>query len=298
VIADINNVPIFIAGAVVIVLAVFLVIGTFGRKSSRAGTGQLARETYQRDKASHVDGAPSGDDGDKVAVGATGAEIERAARIDRIGGELVPKEKGDLSPFVPPDPEAIGVTRRQFFNRSIVAFMILGISGFGAAVLGFLWPVPKGGFGSKIKVGKISDINANITSGKGFYYLAEGRMWITQYPLADVDKAAKVYPPPVLNSLKAGIAVMYQKCPHLGCRVPSCATSQWFECPCHGSQYNRVGEKKGGPAPRGMDRFTTEVDGDELTVDTGTVFQGPPIGTNTTGQEAEGPHCVTGSGGH
>ena len=31
--------------------------------------------------------------------------------------------------------------------------------------------------------------------------------------------------------------------------------SQWFECPCHGSKYNRVGEKHGGPAPRGLDRF-------------------------------------------
>jgi cytochrome b6-f complex iron-sulfur subunit len=33
-----------------------------------------------------------------------------------------------------------------------------------------------------------------------------------------------------------------------------------------------------------------------LTVNTGQIVQGPPIGTNTTGQEAEGPHCV--SGGH
>ena len=79
--------------------------------------------------------------------------------------------------------------------------------------------------------------------------------------------------------------------------MPSCATSQWFECGCYGSQYNRVGEKKGGPAPRGMDRFAMEVGGDQFTVDTGTIIQGPPIGTNTTGQEAEGPHCV-GGGGH
>ncbi|NDH97889.1 MAG: hypothetical protein EBZ17_10640, partial [Actinobacteria bacterium] len=86
---------------------------------------------------------------------------------------------------------------------------------------------------------------------------------------------------------------LYQKCPHLGCRVPECVTSQWFECPCHGSQYNRVGEKRGGPAPRGMDRFATSVSADGvLTVDTGTIIQGPPIGTNTTGQEAEGPNCI------
>jgi cytochrome b6-f complex iron-sulfur subunit len=32
-------------------------------------------------------------------------------------------------------------------------------------------------------------------------------------------------------------------------------------------------------------------------VNTGTVIPGPPIGVNTTGQEAEGPHCV-GAGGH
>ena len=69
---------------------------------------------------------------------------------------------------------------------------------------------------------------------------------------------------------------LYQKCPHLGCRVPSCATSQWFECPCHGSQYNRVGEKKAGPAPRGMDRFpvTVGANGDVI-VSTGTIVTGP-----------------------
>ena len=44
-----------------------------------------------------------------------------------------------------------------------------------------------------------------------------------------------------------------------------------------------------------MDRFAMSVTDDVLTVDTGTVIQGPPIGTNTTGQEAEGPHCVGGA---
>jgi cytochrome b6-f complex iron-sulfur subunit len=34
-----------------------------------------------------------------------------------------------------------------------------------------------------------------------------------------------------------------------------------------------------------------------LEVDTGTIIQGPPIGVNTTGQEAEGPHCI-GGGAH
>src|SRR5690606_25398152 len=108
----------------------------------------------------------------------------------------------------------------------------------------------------------------------GFYYLPEGRMWVTAYPSSAIGKAEAVYPEPVLNGMRAGVVALYQKCPHLGCRVPSCATSQWFECPCHGSQYNQVGERKGGPAPRGMDLFATSVAGGAVTVNTGMIIQG------------------------
>jgi cytochrome b6-f complex iron-sulfur subunit len=98
--------------------------------------------------------------------------------------------------------------------------------------------------------------------------------------------------------MEAGIVALYQKCPHLGCRVPECKSSQWFECPCHGSQYNRAGERKAGPTPRGMDRFGVSVSGGNVVIDTGSVFAGPPLGVNTTGQEAEGPNCISSGGGH
>lgn len=92
--------------------------------------------------------------------------------------------------------------------------------------------------------------------------------------------------------MQGGIVALHQKCPHLGCRVPRCKSSQWFECPCHGSKYNRVGEKKAGPAPRGLDRFPVVIAAGKVTVDTGQIVLGPTIGTNTTGQEAEGPFCT------
>jgi cytochrome b6-f complex iron-sulfur subunit len=41
-----------------------------------------------------------------------------------------------------------------------------------------------------------------------------------------------------------------------------------------------------------MDRFVLEVSGNSIVVDTGTVIQGPPIGTDTTGQGQEGAPCV------
>jgi cytochrome b6-f complex iron-sulfur subunit len=42
-----------------------------------------------------------------------------------------------------------------------------------------------------------------------------------------------------------------------------------------------------------MDHFPLEFTAaGDVIVDTGTIVQGVPIGVNTTGQEAEGPHCV------
>ncbi len=232
-----------------------------------------------------------------------GREIEKAAVIARTGNAIVPASSTAPTIWVPPDPETYDVTRRQFLNRSIVGLMGLSVTVFAAAsFVGFLWPIGGGGFGGLIRVGKLSDIKADIEKAGGFLYKAEGRMWITEYPSSALPKARIAYAGlACLPGMEEGIVALYQKCPHLGCRVPDCKTSQWFECPCHGSQYNRVGEKKGGPAPRGMDRFPVAVGPDgSVVVDTAgaKIVQGPPIGTNTTGQEAEGPHCVSGEAKH
>ena len=282
--------PLVIVVPVVVVLAGVVLFAAARRRDVSSATGALSRETRKRDKPSVLEA--------EAEAPVSGRQVEEAAALERRAPELVSVGGSDLAEYVPPDAETIGVTRRQFFNRSIVLVMGLGLSGFGAAVIAYLWPTPKGGFGSKIRVGPIPDVLASIEAGDGFLYLAEGRMWVTQYPASALEKAQQVYSAPELAGMEAGVVALYQKCPHLGCRVPSCVTSQWFECPCHGSQYNQVGEKKGGPAPRGMDHFAMEVAGGVLTVNTGQIIQGPPIGTNTTGQEAEGPHCVTGGGGH
>jgi cytochrome b6-f complex iron-sulfur subunit len=281
---------ILIAVPVLVLLAGILLFAAARRRDTGEVEGVLSHETAKRDRGPvelSEEGAP-----------VTGREVERAAVLARREAATPVKVSEPPVAWVPPDEETIGVTRRQFFNRSIVATMAFSLSAFGAASLAFLWKPGAGGFGSKINVGRIDDIRAKIADGDGFAYYPEGRMWVTEYPSEALSKAEAVYSPPELTGMEAGLIALWQKCPHLGCRVPSCATSQWFECPCHGSQYNQAGEKKGGPAPRGMDRFAMEVSGDNFTVDTGTVIPGPPIGTNTTGQEAEGPHCITGGGGH
>jgi cytochrome b6-f complex iron-sulfur subunit len=277
-----------IAAPVFVVLVVVTLVAASRRRDAASATGQMSRLTRSKDRG------PLREDEGILR----GKAYERLAVLERTpAGQLEKAPAAAPVPWSPPDADAIGVSRRQFLNRSMVGAMVYSLSGFGVSIIAFLWPTGGGGFGSKIRVGNLNDIKAEIQANNGFLYKPEGRMWITEYPLGAVEKAKAVYSPAELAGMEAGVVALYQKCPHLGCRVPECSTSQWFECPCHGSQYNQVGEKRGGPAPRGMDRFAMSVANNVLEVDTGTIIQGPPIGVNTTGQEAEGPHCI-GGGAH
>ncbi|HVW31709.1 MAG TPA: Rieske 2Fe-2S domain-containing protein [Acidimicrobiia bacterium] len=274
---------------IVVVLAVALVIAT--NVSRQRSTGSLTREARKADQSGTGTAIEPADETD--AARARAAETKQS--LEPAGSATpVVSAAGGLIRFgeAPADPETLGVNRRQFFNRSIVAAQSLVLGSFGLAVIGFLWPSLSGGFGGKVKAGDIKDILTTIAEKKQPFYVPEARAYINPYPAFALPAAKKVYSASILPEMQAGIVVLYQKCVHLGCRVPWCATSQWFECPCHGSKYSRVGEKKGGPAPRGLDRFPADVDGGQVTINTGIVVQGPPIGTNTTGQEAEGPHCV------
>lgn len=251
---------------IVIVLAVAFLAGVFfvlGRRDTTRAVGTLSAETESRDR-----------DGRK-------AELER--------------RRTDVEVWEAPTPEQVGATRRQFLNRGIWAMGGLGAAGFGAGLISFLWPRASGGFGSSITLGAISDLKQKVADANGFYYVPEGKLYVVDYPVSALPKARQVYQDAELASMEEGLTVLYQKCPHLGCRVPPCFTSQFFECPCHGSQFNQAGEHKAGPAPRGMDHFATSVSGDVLTADTGNVIAGAPVGTDTTGQEPAGPHCVGGS---
>ncbi len=76
------------------------------------------------------------------------------------------------------------------------------------------------------------------------------------------------------------VRALYQRCPHLGCKPNPCLRNFWFECPCHGSRYDRLGIKADGPqygpAPRSMDRFSISVDAaGVLTINTGKITLGP-----------------------
>lgn len=96
-----------------------------------------------------------------------------------------------------------------------------------------------------------------------------------------------------LTRLDGEVIALSQKCTHLGCKVPFCDSSGQFECPCHGSVFNRVCEFRAGPAPRGMDRHPVEIGPDGLIyIDTGAKEDGAAPGSESIDEPARGPSCA------
>ncbi|MEL6984927.1 MAG: Rieske 2Fe-2S domain-containing protein, partial [Actinomycetota bacterium] len=101
-----------------------------------------------------------------------------------------------------------------------------------------------------------------------------------------------------LTRINGEVVAIAEKCTHLGCRVPFCDSSGQFECPCHGSVFNRAGDFIAGPAPRGMDTYPVEVGDDGLLyINTGERQDGGKPGNLQIDEPATGPACAT-EGGH
>jgi cytochrome b6-f complex iron-sulfur subunit len=205
-----------------------------------------------------------------------GLSFVRAAKAQRAAADGLPP---------PPKPSA-PMSRRDFFRKGLLVSLLVFGAQFGGASIAFLWPSLKGGFGSEINAGALNDIKSQL--GDGPVYNGAGRFYVVPWKgktTADAD-----YPGEQVTA--EGIMPLYQRCVHLGCRVPFCNDSKWFECPCHGSKYNFAGEYQLGPAPRGMDRFVVKIENGNVMVDTSTVILGPPRGTDTINEPPQGPFCV------
>jgi cytochrome b6-f complex iron-sulfur subunit len=188
-------------------------------------------------------------------------------------------------------------SRRRFLQQGIataVAFVAVGCTGRSKAHVRrtTTTTAPLDYFGGRIDAGTFEAVRASVTSSGSPAYIAAARAYVSPFPPELADKAREVYPAEVLPLLGAGVVVLYQRCTHLGCRVPLCASSQWFECPCHDAKFDRVGEYRSGVAPRGLDLMHATVTNGRLVIDTGTILPGVAIGTDTTRQRPAGPFCV------
>ena len=181
-------------------------------------------------------------------------------------------------------PRAGEMSRRGFMRRMLgVGVGILGLQ-FTGCTAAMLWPNLSGGLGGKVRLGTAAQIAQNNPQWAGGmpYSYTQARLFLVNVPAAKALASGQS-----TESVPAGadeMLALYRKCPHLGCQIPDlCQSSKQFECLCHGSKYNIIGEKSvwpnPGPAPRGMDRFAVTLEGDEVAVDTSEIITGQPIGS-------------------
>ncbi len=215
-------------------------------------------------------------------------EVEQAEAADEpVAVEIVHAQR-----VVEVSPEESGVSRRQFFNRAITATFGSFLALMGLNSLAFFWPKLTGGFGADIDAGPVADLQKKVFASDGSVlplFIPEARAYLVPAPpsLSDQFEGRSVE--------AAGLMALFQRCVHLGCRVPWCAPSQGFECPCHGSKYNAVGEYFAGPAPRNLDRFVVELAGKNFIIKTGSIIETPRAPSKSV-EYPQGPSCIAVAG--
>ena len=96
--------PLVIVIPIVVILGAVVVFAALRRGDSGGATGALSRETKKRDRSEPTALA------DEAVL--SGRQVEKSAAIERRSGS-VEKVTSSVATYVPPDADAIGVTRRQ-----------------------------------------------------------------------------------------------------------------------------------------------------------------------------------------
>ena len=163
-----------------------------------------------------------------------------------------------------------GLSRRQLIRRSIGAATGLWLLEVGAGTLGLPVAQPGPRLRRRDQPGRLRHVSARARRSPGLTlqdgapsYFSDARTFVSP------ERPQPGLPERRVTRWRGHRhqrdARMCQKCPHLGCKPNFCESNFWFECPCHGSRYDRLGVKvqELGPAARGMDRFAHQVEDGE-----------------------------------
>jgi len=146
----------------------------------------------------------------------------------------------------PASPEATELNRRAFFTK--LGLGSLSIAAAGTAVFAYQFLSPN----------VLYEPSPIVNAGKP-----------ESYPLESVtlDVNTGIY----LIHAKEGFFALSAVCTHLGCLTAWKPELGIIACPCHGSKFNREGEKIEGPAPKPLPWLRTWVnDEGDLMVDRST----------------------------
>lgn len=161
-----------------------------------------------------------------------------------------------------------GITRREFLNYVWGAAISLFLAEFGIGAYIFSLPrFREGEFGSDFDLGALGEILPGPDGAPAPY--DQAKTWLLNIGPKEAAKGQG----------KEGLLAIYKVCTHLGCLYKYEATTERFECPCHGSKFHLDGTKilEEGPAPRSLDRFVMELKDESGQVVASTPETGEPI---------------------
>jgi cytochrome b6-f complex iron-sulfur subunit len=195
--------------------------------------------------------------------GAAPAETPVAATNGHAAAVVSPAQVVSAAPPTPAeevdDPEAAAraeMNRREFLMYSWGA--ALGLLTLQAGVASFLFMYPRfraGEFGGKFFVSP-TDFGTPTSSPVGE---TAGKFWM-------------------ITTAAGEPKAIYMVCTHLGCLYKWVEANNRFECPCHGSKFDREGHFIEGPAPRSLDFFEVTEENGMIAVNTGRKINGEPAG--------------------
>ena len=160
------------------------------------------------------------------------ASSARPSAVQRVREEAASRQAADVEAAVSPP------SRREFLYYIWNASILMVIGQITVATLWFAFPrFAEGEFGGTFTVepSELPPADGSPVSRP------DGRFWLSR---------------PLINGEPAFVA-LYAVCTHLGCLPKWVDVNDRFECPCHGSKFQKSGLYIEGPAPRSMDRFRT-----------------------------------------
>ena len=196
-----------------------------------------------------------------TAVCPKGISPTRAIKFIQRVGIIRHEEVKTEEPIVdtPAEPVTMGekIDRATFLRHAGVALIgtAAAVTLGGIATVTAVAPKSRESTARWLPVAKLSELPAGQVSTVMLNYSVQRGIYTD-----------KISTPVLISRLSSDIVCFKTTCTHLGCTVHWDGRADQFRCACHGGAFDRAGQVVAGPPPRGMDRYESKVDGDQLMV--------------------------------
>ena len=174
---------------------------------------QVEKEAIKADKSKIDEGFISED---TSVLEGIDEEFEPESSDEEVGEEITLEEKIIYEEV---SEEEAGITRRQFLTKAL-RYSFGAFAGIQVLTyLGFMWPKISGGFGGKVDAGLVTDLKDQIFQSDGSIvpaFIPDARAYVLPFN----DESLKGSQFESNGTVAEGLTAVYQRCVHLGCRVP------------------------------------------------------------------------------